>query len=59
MKYNTVGYLGFTVDHNEKLPSLRYIESSNVRMAILNRLDSMTDSELYSEIDWGETIDNE
>ena len=57
MKYNTVGYLGFTVDHDDE--SWRYIESNNIRNAILNRLASMTDSELYGEIDWGETIDNE
>jgi len=57
MKYNTVGYLGFSVDHQKE--SWRYIESKDIRTAILNRLASMTDSELHSEIDWGETIDNE
>jgi len=57
MNYNTVGYLGFTVDH--KKMSWRTIETKDIRLAILIRLASMTDSELYSEIDWGETIDNE
>ena len=57
MKYNTVGYLGFSVDHQKDTG--RDIESKDIRTAILNRLASMTDSELYSEIEWGETIDNE
>ena len=57
IKYNTVGYLGFTVDHQKG--AYLYIESRDIRTAILNRLASMTDSELYSEIEWGETVDNE
>ena len=58
IKYNTVGYLGFTVDHEEELHHVA-LEPKDIRNAILNRLVSMTDSELHSEIDWGETIDNE
>ena len=57
MKNNTVAYLGFTVDHQKG--DYLYIESRDIRTAILNRLASMTDSELYSEIEWGETVDNE
>ena len=57
MKYNTVGYLGFSVDHQKE--SWRTIETKDIRLAILIRLASMTDSELFGEIDWGETIDNE
>ena len=57
MKYNSIGYLGFTVDHDKE--SWRTIETKDIRLAILIRLASMTDSELYSEIDWVETIENE
>ena len=55
--YNSIGFLGFTVEHQKG--SWRYIESRDIRTAILNRLASMTDSELDSEIEWGETVDNE
>ena len=58
MKYNTVGYLGFTVDHEEELHHVA-LEPKDIRNAIFSRLVSMTDDELFSEIDWGETIDNE
>ena len=54
MKYNTVGYLGFTVDHKKETVS--NIEPDNIRNEILHRLALMTDDELYAEIDWGETI---
>jgi len=56
MKYNTVGYLGFTVNHEDDRV---FIEDKDIRTAILTRLASMTDEELQSEIDWGETIENE
>ena len=52
--YNTVGYLGFTVDHKKEPHSS--IDPDQIRKEILNRLALMTDSELLSEIDWGETI---
>jgi hypothetical protein len=55
-KYNTVGYLGFSIDHED---NRIFIEDKDIRTAILNRLASMTDEELESEIDWGETIENE
>ena len=58
MKYNSIGFLGFTVDHEEELHHVA-LEPKDIRTAILNRLASMTDSELYSEIEWGETVDNE
>ena len=58
MKYNTVGFLGFTVDHEEELHHVA-LEPKDIRTAILNRLASMTDSELYDEIELGETVDNE
>ena len=58
MKYNTIGYLGFTVDHEEELHHVS-LEPKDIRTAILNRLASMTDSELYDEIELRETIDNE
>ena len=54
IKYNTVGYLGFTVDHKKE--SVSNIEPDNIRNEILHRLALMTDDELYAEIDWGETI---
>ena len=58
MKYNTVGFLGITVDHEEELHHVA-LEPKDIRTAILNRLASMTDSELYDEIELGETVDNE
>lgn len=54
IKYNTVGYLGFTVDHKKEPVSS--IEPDQIRKEILHRLALMTDDELYAEIDWGETI---
>jgi len=54
MKYNTVGYLGFTVDHKKE--SVSSMKPDNIRNEILHRLALMTDDELYAEIDWGETI---
>jgi hypothetical protein len=56
MKYNTTGFLGFKVDHED---DRIFIADKDIRTAILNRLASMTDEELSSEIDWGETIENE
>ena len=54
IKYNTVVYLGFTVDHKKEPHSS--IEPDQIRKEILHRLALMTDDELYAEIDWGETI---
>ena len=57
MKYNTVGYLGFSVDHQKDTG--RDIESKDIRTAILNRLASMTDSELYKEVYYVKKLENE
>tara|TARA_A100000164_G_C21380109_1_gene528234 strand:+ start:394 stop:573 length:180 start_codon:yes stop_codon:yes gene_type:complete len=56
MKYNTIGFLGFTVNHED---DRIFIEDKDIRTAILTRLASMTDEELQIEIDWGETVENE
>lgn len=56
MKYNTEGFLSFTVDHED---DRIFVEDKTIRTAILTRLASMTDEELQSEITWGDTIDNE
>lgn len=56
MKYNTIGFLGFKVNHED---DRIFIEDKDIRIAILNRLASMTDEELQSEIDWGSTVENE
>ena len=58
MKYDTVCYLGFVIKHDTKEPD----ELENVgaiRIAILDRLASMTDSQILGEIEYGETIDDE
>ena len=58
MKYNTVCYLGFTINHDTEEPD----ELENVgaiRIAILDRLASMTDNQILGEIEFGETIDDE
>jgi hypothetical protein len=58
MKYDTVCYLGFVIKHDTKEPD----ELENVgaiRIAILDRLASMTDNQILGEIEYGETIDDE
>ena len=58
MKYNTVCHLGFTINHDTEEPD----EIENVgaiRIAILDRLASMTDRQILGEIEYGETIDGE
>ena len=58
MKYDTVCYLGFVIKHDTKDQD----ELENVgaiRIAILDRLASMTDNQILGEIEYGETIDDE
>ena len=58
MKYNTVCHLGFTINHDTEEPD--GIENVGaIRIAILDRLASMTDSQILGEIEFGETIDDE
>jgi len=56
MTFNTVGYLDFTIEHED---DRIFIADKDLRTAILNRLASMTDEELSSEIDWDETTPKE
>tara|TARA_R100001163_G_scaffold60447_1_gene49745 strand:+ start:784 stop:972 length:189 start_codon:yes stop_codon:yes gene_type:complete len=56
MKYDTVCFLGFAIQHDTKEPDV--LENVRaIRLAILNRLARMTDKEILSEIEFGETID--
>tara|TARA_R100000742_G_C4268426_1_gene86797 strand:- start:149 stop:337 length:189 start_codon:yes stop_codon:yes gene_type:complete len=55
-KYDTVCYLGFTIKHNTEEPNV--LENvSKIRLAMLSKIASMTDQEILSEIEYGETID--
>tara|TARA_R100001015_G_C4494931_1_gene71316 strand:- start:56 stop:238 length:183 start_codon:yes stop_codon:yes gene_type:complete len=57
-KYDTVCYLGFTIKHDTEEPSV--LENVRaIRSAILSKVASMTDQEILSEIEYGETIDDE
>ena len=58
MKYNTVCHLGFTVNHDTEEPD-DFKNISTIRLAIFDRLASLTDEELLSEIEFGERIDDE
>ena len=58
MKYDTVCYLGFIIKHNTKEPDVLKNVGA-IRLAILNRLARMTDKQILSEIEFGETIDDE
>ena len=56
-KYDTVCYLGFTIKHDTKV--LNVSENLNkIRLAIFSKVASMTDEEILSEIEYGETIDD-
>jgi hypothetical protein len=56
-KYDTVCYLGFTIKHDTKVPNVSE-NLSQIRSAILSKVASMTDEEILSEIEYGETIDD-
>ena len=55
-KYDTVCYLGFTIKHDTEVPNVTE-NVSKIRSAILSKVASMTDEEILSEIEYGETID--
>ena len=55
MAYDTVCFLGFTIKHDTKKPDV--LENVGaIRLSILDRVASMTDSQLLDEIEYGETI---
>ena len=55
MKYDTIGFLGFNLKHDTTEPNV--LENAKaIRYAIINRLASMTDKEILSEIEFGGTI---
>ena len=56
-KYDTVCYLGFTIKHDTEVPNVSE-NVSKIRSAILFKIASMTDKEILSEIEYGETIDD-
>jgi len=56
-KYDTVCYLGFTIKHDTEEPDV--LENVGaIRLSILDKVASMTDSQILGEIEYGETIDD-
>ena len=62
MKYNSMGFLGFSVEHTTEDP-YKSVSADDVRKAIIKRLADCSDSDLLSEVEltdtYKEDFDNE
>lgn len=56
MKYNSVGFLGFSVDHITEDPYLT-VTADDVRKAIIKRLADSTDDQLLDEVSLDDTCE--
>ncbi len=56
MKYNSVGFLGFSVDHITEDPYLT-VTADDVRKAIIKRLADCTDDQLLDEVSLDDTCE--
>ena len=57
MKYNSLGFLGFSVDHVTEDP-YRSVSADDIRKAIIKRLANCTDDQLLDEISLDDTYKN-
>tara|TARA_R100001086_G_C11637442_1_gene203511 strand:- start:43 stop:225 length:183 start_codon:yes stop_codon:yes gene_type:complete len=57
MQYNSIGFLGFTVDHLTEDP-YRSVSADDVRKAIIKRLANCTDDQLLDEVSLDDTYKN-
>ena len=58
MQYNSIGFLGFTVDHLTEDP-YRSVSADDVRKAIIKRLANCTDDQLLDEVSLDDTYEND
>jgi len=58
MKYNSLGFLGFSVDHITEDP-YRSVSADDVRKAIIKRLANCTDDQLLDEVSLDDTYKND
>ena len=56
-KYNSVGFLGFSVDHITEDPYLT-VTADDVRKAIIKRLADCTDDQLLDEVSLDDTCED-
>jgi len=56
-KYNSVGFLGFSVDHITDDPYLT-VTADDVRKAIIKRLADCTDDQLLDEVALDDTCED-
>ena len=57
MKYNSLGFLGFSVDHVTEDP-YRSVSADDIRKAIIKRLANCTDDQLLDEVSLDDTYKN-
>ena len=54
MKYNSMGFLGFSVEHTTEDP-YKSVSADDVRKAIIKRLANCSDEDLLSEVELTDT----
>ena len=57
IKYNSLGFLGFSVDHVTEDP-YRSVSADDIRKAIIKRLANCTDDQLLDEVSLDDTYKN-
>jgi len=56
MKYNSRGFLGFSVDH-ETEDSDNSVKADDIRKAIIKRLADLNDEDLISSVELDDTVE--
>jgi len=56
VKYNSVGFLGFSVEHLTEDP-YQSVSADDVRKAIIKRLAKCTDDQLLDEVSLDDTVE--
>ena len=54
MKYNSRGFLGFSVDHKTENPD-KSVRADDIRKAIIKRLADLNDEDLISSVELDDT----
>jgi len=58
MKYNSLGFLGFSVNHITENP-YKSVSADDIRKAIIKRLANCTDDQLLDEVSLDDTYEND
>ena len=56
MKYNSRGFLGFSVDHKTE-DSDNSVKADDIRKAIIKRLADLNDEDLISSVELDDTVE--